>query len=362
MIRTYLIPLLAIAGVVFATLQVVKGSRPQAAQPPVIEPPRAPFDAFVAGSGLVEASSQNIAIGAPVGDIVIALPIVVGADVAKGDVLFELDTRELRARLAEREAAVRVAEQTLARLRAGTRPELIPPARARVAEAQAAHDDAQDQLRKWEQITDPRARSEDEISRRRFAVLMADARLQAAKAEVSLLEAGTWSFEIDVAEAQVAQARAAEQAVRTEIERRIVRSPIDARILQVNIRPGEFAATGTLMTPHVLLGAVRPLHIRVDVDEHDAWRVRAGARARAYARGNKDITTDLTFVRFEPYVVPKRSLTGDSIERVDTRVLQIIFKFEPGDLPLFVGQQVDVFIEAPPLERRRADALTEPSR
>ena len=47
-------------------------------------------------------------------------------------------------------------------------------------------------------------------------------------------------------------------------------------------------------------------------------------------------------------MVPKRSLTGDSTERVDTRVLQVIYRVERDDLPLFVGQQLDVFIDAPP--------------
>jgi hypothetical protein len=52
----------------------------------------------------------------------------------------------------------------------------------------------------------------------------------------------------------------------------------------------------------------------------------------------------LDFVRVEPYVVPKRSLTGDNTERIDTRVLQVIYKVkDPGD-NLYVGQQVDVFV------------------
>ena len=51
------------------------------------------------------------------------------------------------------------------------------------------------------------------------------------------------------------------------------------------------------------------------------------------------------FVRIEPYVIPKVSLTGASTERVDTRVLQVIYKLDrPKDQPLYVGQQVDVFI------------------
>ena len=98
--------------------------------------------------------------------------------------------------------------------------------------------------------------------------------------------------------------------------------------------------------PLILLGSVTPLHVRVDVDENDAWRVRAGAPAIGCLRGNKEIQTPLKFVRFEPYVVPKKSLTADSTERVDTRVLQVIFSFQRDDLPIFAGQQMDVFIDA----------------
>jgi hypothetical protein len=75
--------------------------------------------------------------------------------------------------------------------------------------------------------------------------------------------------------------------------------------------------------------------------------VRREAAATAYVRGNREIKTPLTFFRIEPYVVPRRSLTGDSTERVDTRVLQVIYAFEGGKLPIYVGQQMDVFIDAP---------------
>jgi hypothetical protein len=74
-----------------------------------------------------------------------------------------------------------------------------------------------------------------------------------------------------------------------------------------------------------------------------------GAKAIATVRGNADLRTPVTFVRFEPFVLPKKSLTGESTERVDTRVLQVIYRVENEALPLFVGQQMDVFIEASPV-------------
>jgi hypothetical protein len=85
----------------------------------------------------------------------------------------------------------------------------------------------------------------------------------------------------------------------------------------------------------------------VDVDEHEAWRVSPGTKAVATVRGNADLKTPLTFVRFEPFVLPKKSLTGDSTERVDTRVLQVIYRVDDEALPIFVGQQMDVFLESP---------------
>jgi hypothetical protein len=99
---------------------------------------------------------------------------------------------------------------------------------------------------------------------------------------------------------------------------------------------------------------LKPLNIRVDVDENEAWRVRSDASAVATVRGNANLKTALTFVRFEPFVLPKKSLTGDSTERVDTRVLQVIYRVEDDQLPLFVGQQMDVFIEAPAPEKLAA--------
>jgi hypothetical protein len=121
---------------------------------------------------------------------------------------------------------------------------------------------------------------------------------------------------------------------------------VDGEVLQVKVHPGEFAPAGVTSTPLILLGKLKPLHIRVDVDEHEAIRVRPEAKASASVRGNANLKTPLTFVRFEPFVIPKKSLTGDSTERVDTRVLQVIYRVEDESLPLFVGQQMDVFIDA----------------
>lgn len=348
MVRTFVVPLLAILGVIVAAYTVVQGSKPPTPLPPAVEPPSAPYAHFVAGSALVETSTQNIAIGTPVGGLVVEVLARVGDQVKRGQVLFRLDDRQTRAELASREAMLAVSEAQLAKARLGTRPEEIPPARARLAQAEANLADQKNQLLLWEKVKDERAVSADELSRRRFAVQVAQAQADGARASLDLLEAGTWKADLAVAEAQVTSARAGVEAARVDVDRLSVRAPVDGMVLQVNVRAGEFATAGTLSTPLMMMGNVSPLHVRVDVDENDAWRVKAGAEAMAYVRGNKDISAPLTFVRFEPFVVPKRSLTGESTERVDTRVLQVIFSFDPKGLPIYVGQQMDIYIKADP--------------
>ena len=94
-----------------------------------------------------------------------------------------------------------------------------------------------------------------------------------------------------------------------------------------------------------MLGDIATLHVRADVDEQNAMKIAPGKDAALYLKSDSSKKYAVQFVRIEPYVIPKVSLTGASTERVDTRVLQVIYKLEkPKDEALYVGQQVDVFI------------------
>jgi hypothetical protein len=66
-------------------------------------------------------------------------------------------------------------------------------------------------------------------------------------------------------------------------------------------------------------------------------------------RGNPSLNTLLTYEWTEPFVIPKKSLTGGTTERVDTRVMQVVYSFDRAELPVYVGQQMDIYIEAPPV-------------
>jgi hypothetical protein len=65
----------------------------------------------------------------------------------------------------------------------------------------------------------------------------------------------------------------------------------------------------------------------------------------ALAHHRRAVGLPVEFVRVDPYVIPKRSMTGDNTERVDTRVLQAIYALAATNRPIYVGQQMDVFID-----------------
>jgi hypothetical protein len=116
-------------------------------------------------------------------------------------------------------------------------------------------------------------------------------------------------------------------------------------VLQVNVRVGERVSEGDAR-PLVVLGDLSTWHVRVDVDERDIARFRSGTAATAYPRGETAHEMTMRFLRVEPYVVPKKTLTGENTERVDTRVLQVLYAVERADHAVYVGQQLDVFIDA----------------
>ena len=324
MIRKLVLPLLAIIGFGVAIAMVLRGNQTAPAAQPVVHPAGAPFSSYVFGPGIVEASTENIAIGTPVSGIVTAVYVKWGDRVKTGAPLFKVDTRDLEAQILPANAKVKEVEaQSL-------------PASAKVKEAEATLAKADNRLKVGEGLEPGVSISAEEMANRRFDVESDKAIIASAQAQVEQINA------------QVASANAQVGQIEREIALRTIRAPISGRILQMKTRLGEYAQSGVLSTPLMLLGDDTRLHVRVDIDENDAWRFQPCASAMASVRGNPEIKTPLQYVRTDPDVIPKMTLTGDTTQRTDTRVLQVIYSFDPASLPLYVGQLMDVFIEAAP--------------
>jgi HlyD family secretion protein len=284
---------LAFLGLLLAVIFIQFFQREPPANIPIAMPAVNPYSNAIVASGIVEANGRNIAVGAPQSGLVEALYVKVGDEVNKGDILFKIDSRNLRGQLLVQQSSVDVAEATLKRL--------------------------QDQLERLKSVQDPRAVSGEEVKTRQNDVSVARAQVRAAKAQV--------------------------RETLMLISRLSVKAPREGLILQNNIREGEYVTAGS-SPPPILLGDVEKLEVRADIDEQNASRFKADSKAFAFPKNNSELKIPLKFDRIEPYVLPKHSLTGASDERVDTRVLQVIYSFDmPENFQVYVGQQVDVFIE-----------------
>jgi len=301
--------LLALLGIGAVTVLVFRLKKPQPAPQPLVEPSRAPYADSIGARGMVESIDENVRIAPLLPGLISEVYVKVGDRVRKGDPLFRQDTRDAEARIANQKAQVGLLE-------------------AKVHEAEVMLSDRQDSFQRSDKLRVKDVTSEDDRQRKYYAMRSAETALATTKADLEL------------AKAQLDQSH-------VNLELLTVRAPRDGEILKVDLRAGEYAAVPPtdLNNPSLLLGETRFLQLRADVDEDSASRVRAGAPAVAFIKGMKSDPIPLRFVRIEPYVTTKKSLTGESTERVDTRVLQVIYQFDQSRIPVYVGQQMDVFID-----------------
>jgi len=299
---------LALAGLVGVAWMIQKMRFAPPPPPPMVEPARSPYADSVAATGLIEAARENVRIATVRAGLVQRVFVEVGSKVKRGEPLFQLDDREVKSRLETARAQVTALQAAL-----------------KVEQTMLA--DARDQFARVEKLERQNVASEDERARKQFQL-------------------NNWEARVAKIDADIQAARAQAKQAETDLDLLTVNAPRDGTLLQVNTREGEHAALAPA-EPLMMLGETGKLQVRADVDEQNAPLVQAGQPAVAFLKGDTARPIPLRFVRIEPFVIPKRSLTGDSVERVDTRVLQIIFELDRPATPLYVGQQVDVFIQRP---------------
>lgn len=346
---------LALIGLAVGAWAVVKSSITPPSHEPINIPSINPYPAGIAATGIIETASRDLRITAPSAGLVTDVFVQVNDQIIKGQKLFRLDPRSIEAQRVIAEAAVEAARAQLDRLMAQPRPQDLVPLQAAVRLTEVQLDTAEDSLARTETAHKDDAATEAELARRRFAVQGAQATLDEAKAQLQRLAAGAWEADINIAKANLGQAKASMQALAIQMERLTVRSPIDGVVLKRNIEPGEF--TGSLPGTGALLGAgggaaamiigdLSQLRVRAQIDELDITLVRLGAPAVARLRGLERQELKLKMIRIEPLALPKQQLAGTNIELVDTRVVEVLFDIDATpEVPVYPGQLVDVFIE-----------------
>ena len=345
-IRFIILPIISVLGIGLAVYLVYKQSRPAPTAPPSGQPTKSPFSNRVAGSGLVEPATEIMNIGTSISGTVQSISVKEGQLLKKGDILFTIDQRDTAAQLGAAKAKLEVATRKVEQLKSMPRVEDVDRAKAIVAQRQSAVDDATLRLQRLNAVEDQSAISANEKPTRMFEMNLTTARLAEAQSELAKLMKGTYPEDLAVAVAEAKVADADVGMLQTDLAQSEVKAPIDGTVLRVNARAGEFAAAGTLREGLVVMGQLTPLHIRVDVDELDAWRFDPNGKAVAMLRGGKIVEFPIEYVRTVPVVIPKRTLTGENSERIDTRVMEMIYRFTQDNPKVLPGQLLDVYIDS----------------
>ena len=346
MLKKLVLPLIAMSGFGFA-VYTIYAREPIAISTPITEPPKqTKYRKFIAGAGIVEARLENIPVGSPVPGVVWEVNVKVKDRVKKGDPLFKIDDRDFRAELAVREASLASAIASYRRLEAAPQAGDIPTYEAAVEEARAKVNDTEAASARTERLYQRQMGTASDYDKDRFAFQAAKAGLTKALADLNRIKV-TWEADKAVSKAAIAMSDSQLQSTRIQLDRLIVRALADGEILQVNVRPGMFAAA-LWNQALVVIGDSNRLHVRVDIDENDVPLFHARSKAIATLKGRPSVHfDDLAVFKVEPYIIPKKSLTGDNSERVDTRVLQVVYVLpDKTPVPLFIGQQMDAYIES----------------
>ena len=336
----------------------VSGQEPKL-PPPAFAPASNPYAKGIYAEGIVEsyqASGANVNVYPEVPGVITEILVSEGQSLARGTPLATIEDSVQRGTVEQQRAQLEAARALLAELKAQPRPETLDVAKAQAVAARASLKAAQDTYEKQKRSYDiePRSVSKDTLDNAENAMKVAAANLEVAQRQLDLTAAGAWVYDVENQQGQVtalAQQLAASTAL---LGKYTLRAPADGPVLAINVAVGSYVSAQGSYDPYtqgylplVVLGTAQGYEqVRCYVDEILVHRlpVASATHATLFIRGT-DKSVPLEFVRAQPYVSPKIELSDQRLERVDVRVLPLIFRFQkPRDFPVYPGQLVDVYI------------------
>jgi RND family efflux transporter MFP subunit len=284
-----ILPIFAAGMLIFTFVSMINNKKTPKRTPEIM-PPTTSFQNQVAGIGIVQPLTNIINVAPQIPGVLVEFYVSENQEIVLGTPLFTIDEAQTKAK--------------------------IKHAQAFLNTKKIQYEDLKQHLDRFENIKDKRSISQDELSRKRFAV-------QKAKAEI---DEATQGLEL----------------LNVELDKLTVKSPIDGRVLKINSRIGEYVSNNT--TP-LVIGNLDKVLLKVTIDETDLHRIDTTDKAIAIMRGQPDKEWKLKFVSIEPLAIPKVQLNNNRNEKIDTRVIELLYEFESSDINAVPGQQADVFIE-----------------
>jgi HlyD family secretion protein len=326
---------------------------------PAFTPASNPYAKGIYANGIIESyqsNGENINIFPEVSGVITQIMITEGQTVRKGTPLLMMDDSVQRATAEQQKAQAEAALALLEELKAQPRKENLEIAKAQVELATANLKTAQDQLDKQRKSYElyPKSVSKNDLDNAENAVKVAKAGLEIAQKQYELTKAGAWVYDIRNQENQYNALTKAYISSNALLAKYVIKAPSDGVILSISAAVGSYISTqGTYDTytqgsnPILVMGDPQNyMGVRCYIDEILIQRLPHSSEMKAemFIRGT-DVRVPLQYVRVQPYVSPKVQLSNQRTERVDVRVLPVIFRFEkPRNANVYPGQLVDVYI------------------
>jgi len=359
MMKTRWLFILSAVGILAACVAAYFSSITNAAEPPVFNPASNPYSEGIYAEGIIESvqsSGMNINMYPEVAGTVKQIFAKEGQVVSKGTPLLLIDDSIQRATEEQQQSQAQAARAMLEELKAEPRKETLEISIAQVQAAQATLKTAKDELDKQQAAytINPGAISKDALDSAINAEAVAQTNVTVARRQYDLTKAGAWTYDINNQEKQYLALEKAFAASSALLGKYMLRAPRDGVVLSINtvvgayVSPqGAYDAYTQATDPVLVVGdSESTLHVRSYVDEILVSRLPSPIRMKAQMtiRGT-NVHIPLIFERIQPFVSPKIELSDQRQERVDVRVLPIIFQFQrPKETNVYPGELVDVYI------------------
>ncbi len=313
--RNKIIFILAFLGLIIGLVGAYIFGIEKKPQPPAFTPPSNPYARGIYAQGIIESyqpSGENINIYPEVQGTITRILVAEGSAVKRGSPLILIDDSVQRATVAQQKAQVELASANL----------------------KSSQDQMDKQITSYE--LEPRSVSKNDLDNAQNAVRVAKANMEVAQKQYELGQ--------------------------TLLSKYAISAPIDGVIMSINVAVGSYlSAQGSYDTytqgfsPALVMGSSQNyIGVRCYIDEVLISRLPtvSNLRAQMSIRGT-NIKIPLEYVRVQPYVSPKIQLSNQRTERVDVRVLPVIFRFKrPKEIDVYPGQLVDVYIGQAEIETK----------
>ena len=265
-----------------------------------------------------------------------------GDAVAAGVLLAELDAQPLQEALAVAEAGVLQAQAQLDRLNSGSRPQEVQQAQARVAEAEAALENAELEFARQQGLFDDGLNSRHALDAALARRDQSAARLRANQEALGLAVEGFRQEDIAAAKAALGAALARRDQAKTQVQDAQLLAPSPGVILTRALEPGAILKVGS---PVYTLSLTETLYVRAYVSEASLGRVVPGTAVRI-----RTDSTERAFSGQVGFVSPRAEFTPKTVETPELRtdlVYRLRIVVADPDPSLRQGMPVTVEVPTP---------------